>query len=198
MKEPSESSSSDSYHVLAKSDMLYWKANGSTNLVKWMPMFLQAVKGKFPLYASCIERLDIPLEWTEEFIEPVDFGALSELAKDRVKIQQSRHYKIQDGWVPLEDGSKFAIDPDTDKKIYYQVMVKELIIDGNLVISSVKTFSASSSEELEKKVNNHIMNTDAKCMGSAYISNGMWIQPIMNIKSKDKNTKNSNDMDIKY
>ena len=50
MKEPSESSSSsDSYHVLAKSDLLYWKANGTTNLIKWMPMFLQAVKGKFPL-----------------------------------------------------------------------------------------------------------------------------------------------------
>jgi hypothetical protein len=77
-------------------------------------------------------------------------------------------------------------------------MVKELIIDSNFVISSVKTFSASSSEELENKVNNHITNTKAKCMGSAYISNGMWIQPIMNMKSKDKNTKNSNDKDIKY
>ena len=99
MKEPSESSGSDSYHVLAKSDMLYWKANGTTNLIKWMPMFLQAVKGKFPLYATCIEKLDIPLEWTEEFVEPLDFGTYSELAKDLVKIQQSRYYKIQDGWV---------------------------------------------------------------------------------------------------
>jgi len=99
MKEPSESSSSDSYHVLAKSDMLYWKANGTTNLVKWMPMFLQAVKGKFPLYASCIEQLDIPLSWTEEFIEPLDYDRLSELAKDRVKIQQAHYYKVQHGWV---------------------------------------------------------------------------------------------------
>jgi len=108
-------------------------------------------------------------------------------------LDEEVNNKIQDGWIPLEDGSKFAIDPDTDKKIYYQVMVKKLIIDSNLVISSVKTFSASSSEELEMKVNNHITNTDAKCMGSAYISNGMWIQPIMNMNSKNKNTK-----DIKY
>eukprot|EP01038_Epipyxis_sp_PR26KG_P000626 gene626-873_t len=100
MKEPSESSGSDSYHLLAKSDMLYWKSNGTTNLIKWMPMFLQAVKGKFSLlYAICIEKLEIPLEWTEEFIEPADYGTYSELGKDRVKIQQSRHYKIQDGWV---------------------------------------------------------------------------------------------------
>lgn len=115
-------------------------------------------------------------------------------------LDEEVNIKIQDGWVPLEDGSKFAIDPDTYKKIYYQVMVKELIIDTNLVISSVKTFSASSSEELEIKVNNHITNTDAKCMGSAYISNGMWIQPIMNMKSKDKNTiiKDNIDKNIKY
>ena len=77
-------------------------------------------------------------------------------------------------------------------------MVKELSINSNLVISSVKTFSAPSSEELENKVNAHIADTNssfnvsvyifAKCMGSAYISNGKWIQPIMNImKSKDKN-----------
>ena len=52
MKEPSESSSGDSYHVLAKSDLLYWKSNGVTNLLQWQPKFLQAVKGKFPLYAS--------------------------------------------------------------------------------------------------------------------------------------------------
>ena len=44
MKEPSESSSSDSYHLLAKSDLLYWRANGTTNLVKWMTLFLQAVE----------------------------------------------------------------------------------------------------------------------------------------------------------
>ncbi len=99
MKEPSESSSSDSYHCLAKRDMLYWKSNGTTNLIKWMPNFLQAVKGKFPLYASCIEKLEIPPEWTDEFAEPLDYGQLSDLGKDRVKIQQSRHYKVQDGWV---------------------------------------------------------------------------------------------------
>ena len=66
-------------------------------------------------------------------------------------------------------------------------MVKELSIDSNLVISSVKTFSAPSSEELENKVKAHIADTNAKCMGSAYISNGKWVQPIMNMKSKDKN-----------
>eukprot|EP01035_Chromulina_nebulosa_P034195 gene34195-45859_t len=99
MKEPSESSSGDSYHALAKSDLLYWRSNGTTNLVKWMPLFLQAVKGKFPLYAVCIEKLEIPLEWTEEFVEPLDYATQSELGKDRVRIQQTRHYKIQDGWV---------------------------------------------------------------------------------------------------
>ena len=99
MKEPSDISSHDSYHALAKSDMLYWRSNGTTNLIKWMPLFLQAVKGKFPLYASCIEKLEIPLSWTEEFVEPADYDTFSDLGKDRVKIQQSRYYRIQDGWV---------------------------------------------------------------------------------------------------
>ncbi len=65
-----------------------------------MPNLLQAVKeGKFPLYATCIEKLEIPAEWTDEFAEPADYAQLSDLGKDRVKIQQSRHYKIQDGWL---------------------------------------------------------------------------------------------------
>ena len=55
MKEPSESSGSDSYHLLAKSDMLYWKSNGTTNLIKWMPMFLQAVKGKFFVLSELLQ-----------------------------------------------------------------------------------------------------------------------------------------------
>ena len=108
MKEPSESSSGDSYHALAKSDLLYWRSNGTTNLVKWLPLFLQAVKGKFPLYAVCIEKLEIPLEWTEEFVEPLDYGTQSELGKDRVRIQQARHYKIQDGWVECNANLLYA------------------------------------------------------------------------------------------
>jgi len=97
------------------------------------------------------------------------------------------NYKIQEGWLPLENGYQFNIDPETNKKIYYLTMIKEYITDYTLIISSVKTFSADSSDELEKKVNEHITNTDARCMGSAYIANGKWIQPIMNMK-KDKNT----------
>jgi len=97
--------------------------------------------------------------------------------------------KINDGWIPLEDGSKYAVDPDTDKKIYYQVMVKEYTMDCTLVISSVKTFSATSSEELEKKINDYLINNDARCMGSAYIANGKWIQPIMNLVAKETQTK---------
>ena len=97
--------------------------------------------------------------------------------------------KINDGWIPLEDGSKYAVDPDTDKKIYYQVMVKEYTMDCTLVISSVKTFSATSSEELEKKINDYLVNNDARCMGGAYIANGKWIQPIMNLVAKETQTK---------
>ena len=48
MKEPSESSSGDSYHALAKSDLLYWKSNSTTNLLKWQPMFLSMYPQKYP------------------------------------------------------------------------------------------------------------------------------------------------------
>ena len=49
--------------------------------------------------SDSIEKLEIPFEWTEEFVESADYTTYSELGKDRVRIQHSRHYKIQDGWV---------------------------------------------------------------------------------------------------
>ena len=94
---------------------------------------------------------------------------------------------IDDGW-ELHNDSHYVVDPETGKNIYYQVMVIESNhnINGNK-LSKVKTFSADTSAELEKLVNEHLDNNDAFCIGSAYIANGKWVQGVRNVESYNNN-----------
>ena len=99
--------------------------------------------------------------------------------------------KMLQGYIPL-NGSTFGKDPDIQLDIFYQTMVKELILDENITIVSVKNITAKTSVELETLVNIHLDNNTARCMGSAYIANGKWIQTISNLKSHMSNiTKRS-------
>ena len=55
-------SSTPSYCMLSKEAKLYWKPDGSNNLKKWKEDALQAAKGKFGIYAACLESGTIPIE----------------------------------------------------------------------------------------------------------------------------------------
>jgi len=94
---------------------------------------------------------------------------------------------MNNGW-ELHNASHYVVDPETGKNVYYQVMVMESDhnINGNK-LSKVKTFSADSSAELEKLVNEHLDNNDAVCIGSAYIANGKWVQGVRNVESYNNN-----------
>ena len=93
---------------------------------------------------------------------------------------------IDDGW-ELHDASHYVVDPETGKNVYYQVMVIESNHNINGKLSKVKTFSADTSAELEKLVNDHLANNNAVCIGSAYIANGKWVQGVRNIELYDNN-----------
>ena len=101
MKGSSSDSSSKTHEwVLPQSKKLYWNADGTTNLVEWKPDVLQAFKGAFPIYASCIATLVVPPEWTNEFPLPTqaEWIAKSDPEKRKFDLDLSQHESVRQGW----------------------------------------------------------------------------------------------------
>jgi len=97
----SDSSSKAHAWVLPQSKKLFWQADGTTNLIEWKQDFIQAFKGAFPVYASCLlTTLEVPPEWTEEFLLPDqdEWDIMTDPEKRKFDLKFSRYESVKQGW----------------------------------------------------------------------------------------------------
>ena len=101
MKGPSSDSSSKTHAwVLPQSKKLFWQADGTTNLIEWKPDVIQAFKGAFPIYASCISTLVVPPEWTVEYVLPTqaEWDLKTDPERRKFDLNFTQYESVRQGW----------------------------------------------------------------------------------------------------
>ena len=96
----SDSSSKTHAWVLPQSKKLFWQADGTTNLVEWKLDVIQAFKGAFPVYASCLITLVVPPEWENDYPLPTQdqWDLMTDPEKRKFDINLSQHESVRQGW----------------------------------------------------------------------------------------------------
>ena len=87
-------------YVLRKEKKLRYNADGSNNLVEWIPDVIQMAKAAQPAFPKVLVDRAIPPEWETPFPapDPADNAAMSEYDRDCLKDDRQQHERTRQNW----------------------------------------------------------------------------------------------------
>jgi len=87
-------------YVLRKEKKLRYNADGSNNLVEWIPDVIPITKAAQPAFHKALVDRAIPPEWETPFPapDPADYAAMSEYERDCLKDDRQQHERTRQNW----------------------------------------------------------------------------------------------------
>ena len=87
-------------YVLRKEKKLRYNADGSNNLVEWIPDVIQMAKAAQPAFHKALVDRAIPPEWETPFPapDPAAYAAMSEYDRDCLKDDRQQHERTRQNW----------------------------------------------------------------------------------------------------
>ena len=102
MRSPAQESSEsrDLPYLLKKEKRLRYNADGSHNLVEWVPDVIQLAKAAYPLFFRVLVDRAIPPEWETPFPnpDPLVYAAMDDYEKDVHRDDRQAYNKILASW----------------------------------------------------------------------------------------------------